>query len=704
VRVDPGEGLEATLTYDPANLDGSVSIRINNGFPGGGTDFPGFQQTAVVNDGTGPTTAHVTVGSSDRGDTPFYDLEIRTFVLEPCIVDAFEDDDSLFDATLLLGDETAEAVACDGDNDTFAFQALAGQRIGVDFTRPDTAGEFNAQLLDPVGNVLRTADRVQDGAQLDSIAQADGTYFEVVDGIRDDAYGGGVPYTVTPYAYTRVSCGTDALEPNDEPLAAPSLLPLRYDGLMICDDTVDLYRLPLRANQTATLSVLFDHDDGDVDLRLLDATGALLDASGSTTDDETVTHTASADEVVLLEVTLFADAGPPTDNGNVYALDIALGPVGAPAPCPGDADSDRDGTCDAVDTCLGDDGTGDTDGDGLCDDLEALLGTGPTDTDSDDDGQPDGVEARSGTDPTRPDSNGDGVCDGDRADNDGDGVDPVDPCVDRGGWAAFDLGGPSGCALRDAGTLSCWGRDRGLLSPPTGRFTEVAVGLLHACALDAAGAVQCWGENGSDQLAAPSGRYTGLTAGGFHTCALDAVTSEVVCWGGNFDGFYNTPVGAFVQLDAGYDHTCGIRASGALRCWGKNGNGQSSGVPSGTDWFQVVAGNFHSCAIDTAGALVCWGIDDGSGQDVGQVTQAPNTRFQQLSAGDYHTCGVAASGQAVCWGGNDSGQLNAPPQTFTRVDASFTDGTENSCGLDATTGELVCWGADDQGQSQPPGL
>ncbi len=88
--------------------------------------------------------------------------------------------------------------------------------------------------------------------------------------------------------------------------------------------------------------------------------------------------------------------------------------------------------------------TPDTDGDGLLDGQEDFnlngavdaMESDPNDSDSDDDGLDDGAEDlnKNGildlqeTSPTNPDSDGDGICDGDRVDNDGDGINPTDPC------------------------------------------------------------------------------------------------------------------------------------------------------------------------------------------------------------------------------------------------------------------------------------
>src|SRR5262245_21766007 len=91
------------------------------------------------------------------------------------------------------------------------------------------------------------------------------------------------------------------------------------------------------------------------------------------------------------------------------------------------------------------------------------------------------------------------------------------------------------CAVRDVGTVACWGRnDKGQLGDGTTTNTEnpvdvagvgnavaVSAGGRHACALLDDATLHCWGDNGFGQLG--DGSLTGVlavSAGRDHTCAL----------------------------------------------------------------------------------------------------------------------------------------------------------------------------------------
>ena len=75
-----------------------------------------------------------------------------------------------------------------------------------------------------------------------------------------------------------------------------------------------------------------------------------------------------------------------------------------------------------------------------------------------------------------------------------------------------------------------------------------------------------------------------VCAGYLHSCALVA-SGDVKCWGGNSNGQlgdgtttqHTTPVSVLsgvAAISCGYEHTCALLANGQVQCWGYNQYGQ----------------------------------------------------------------------------------------------------------------------------------
>ena len=120
------------------------------------------------------------------------------------------------------------------------------------------------------------------------------------------------------------------------------------------------------------------------------------------------------------------------------------------------------------------------------------------------------------------------------------------------------------CAVEESGRAYCWGLndwvqlgnpDVGGSSPEPGvvpDFEEavaVSAGRVHTCALKEEGTVWCWGANDSGQMGT-GGNYdlainpvqverltdiSYISAGGYHTCAVESA-GTLWCWGYNYSG------------------------------------------------------------------------------------------------------------------------------------------------------------------------
>ncbi|MCA0295793.1 MAG: hypothetical protein LCH96_10900 [Actinobacteria bacterium] len=232
--------------------------------------------------------------------------------------------------------------------------------------------------------------------------------------------------------------------------------------------------------------------------------------------------------------------------------------------------------------------------------------------------------------------------------------------------ASISAGWASTCAVTTTGKVWCWGDNSyGQLGDGTttdslqpvavhglsSGVASVSVGRQHACAVKNSGTVVCWGRGNEGQLG--DGNYNDRsTPVGVN--GLTTVTSMV----------------------AGYSHTCAVEAGGTAVCWGRNsqgqlGNGTTFGAPQPvvvTGFVSkaraVTAGFRGSCVIRTNGTSFCWGYNR-----YGQVGDTTTTRrltpvkvyglgsTRTISQGYFHTCAITLSKAVKCWGSNSVGQL-----------------------------------------------
>lgn len=135
-----------------------------------------------------------------------------------------------------------------------------------------------------------------------------------------------------------------------------------------------------------------------------------------------------------------------------------------------------------------------------------------------------------------------------------------------------------------------------------GGVTEIALGRAHSCALKNDGTVWCWGANDHCQLGAVTG-----------TCGAKKCSPTPI---------QVAALAGVEQIAAGYDHTCALAHDGTVRCWGADEHGQLGDdqttdrcgpvvVTSGVSQIALggQADGSHSCALKNTGALACWGFN-----------------------------------------------------------------------------------------------
>jgi alpha-tubulin suppressor-like RCC1 family protein len=193
------------------------------------------------------------------------------------------------------------------------------------------------------------------------------------------------------------------------------------------------------------------------------------------------------------------------------------------------------------------------------------------------------------------------------------------------------------CALKKVRTVQsvwCWGsngkKQLGILAPTMASSSvpvevpgvsgavAIAAGRDFACATKAPNEVWCWGDNSDAQITTmPGGEIAppvvamklvqisllslGVDRDGFndggHGCAVHTF-GFASCWGENTSGQVGDgtsgnkvplpaglmSLGSVKAISAGADFTCAITAAGALRCWGRNDEGQLGiGVQTGNE-------------------------------------------------------------------------------------------------------------------------
>lgn len=182
------------------------------------------------------------------------------------------------------------------------------------------------------------------------------------------------------------------------------------------------------------------------------------------------------------------------------------------------------------------------------------------------------------------------------------------------------------------------------------RFMAISVGHTHNCALREDGTIMCWGssENWAESTV-PEGRFVAITSGSDFSCALQ-VDSSPVCWGvGSRHGPGKADISPpsnekLSAISAGFGHVCGIRTDGSPICWGDNAYGQTS-APSHENLVAITGGFEYSCGIQYSLTPICWG----EVKLPANASADPNSRFITISGGYKEICGLDQSGSVVCW-------------------------------------------------------
>ena len=289
-----------------------------------GANVPGGRE--IVADLVAGTTYYMRIYSFS--DEATYDLSIGGGGIGGgggLLPDRFEPND--FESTAAdlgtLGSRTEAGLTVHEsfDDDYFSFVAAASGPATVGITFSHAQGDLDLRLYDDNLNVFELGTSSDDNEQVTADLVAGETYYVAVAGLGDtntydlsiaaggDGGGGGLL--------------PDRFEENDSSTNATNLGTLgslSETGLTIDKPNDDDY-LGFVAGESGpyTIELSFSHADGDLDLALYEQSGALIDSSLSTTDNESVTATLVAGRIYGVLVTGLG-------NTNTYDLAIASDP------------------------------------------------------------------------------------------------------------------------------------------------------------------------------------------------------------------------------------------------------------------------------------------------------------------------------------------------------------------------------------------
>ncbi|MBF0363018.1 MAG: hypothetical protein HQK49_18505 [Oligoflexia bacterium] len=197
--------------------------------------------------------------------------------------------------------------------------------------------------------------------------------------------------------------------------------------------------------------------------------------------------------------------------------------------------------------------------------------------------------------------------------------------------------------------------------------TVLALGGQHSCALKNDGSVVCWGRNNENQSTPPFGLsdVKSIALGGIHSCALKN-DGSVVCWGYNGYSQSTPPRGLsdVKSIALGGIHSCALKNDGSVVCWGSDGHYQSTPPPGLSDVKSIALGGIHSCALKNDGSVVCWG-NDGHNQS---TSPSGLSDVKSIALGDHHSCALKNDGSVVCWGDNRHNQSTPPENLRVKID------------------------------------
>ena len=185
--------------------------------------------------------------------------------------------------------EQSDLEVCEGRDSWYSIDLAEGDRLTVALSFSHAAGDIDLELVGPAGQVVARSTSTADAESVSITAPSAGTYR-----VRVYGYNGAhntVAMTVTVDASPEPVdlCGDEANEPNDD-LASATAIANEASGNICAAGDVDHFVIDAAAGDVV-VTLEFVHAEGDLDMKVFDASGASVASSAGTSDTETVNAT-----------------------------------------------------------------------------------------------------------------------------------------------------------------------------------------------------------------------------------------------------------------------------------------------------------------------------------------------------------------------------------------------------------------------------
>ena len=224
---------------------------------------------------------------------------------------------------------------------------------------------------------------------------------------------------------------------------------------------------------------------------------------------------------------------------------------------------------------------------------------------------------------------------------------------------------PTTCWIPEDESAACGGSIN-LRAP--GAFTQISAGAEQACALREDGSVACWGwgrQEGERKAIAipdeslPEGSFKKISSSVFFTCGLGS-GGTIECWfirdtSGRGDPRvympedtdaerYEPPEGTYKTIDIGTVTACAIRTDDGIDCWGRE-----------IIYSTLDRDITRVCTLSATGAADCQVSEQPEPTLPHPALDVPEGTFKAVDSGYYNAnsgfaCAVTTDDQVICWG------------------------------------------------------